>query len=568
MAPQALYRKWRSQTFESVVGQEHVTITLRNALRDGRLSHAYLFTGPRGTGKTSTARILAKAINCLAEDVRARPCNQCRICIAISEGRQLDLIEIDAASNRGIDEIRDLREKIGFRPNEARYKIYIIDEVHMLTKEAFNALLKTLEEPPPHAIFVLATTEPDRVPETVRSRCQRFDFRRIPTGEIVEHLAEILRSEDGRAETEALTAIARRSTGSMRDAVSLLDQMLSYGDDVLSLARVEGVLGLVNAQTIGRLVDCIVGQDTGAGLMLIGRMVADGVELGQLVDQIIAYLRGVLFVRVVRVSEQLDLAQDVVAMMVRQAETLTVPALLMALREFTEARAALRDQVPGVPQLPIELAFLRSASGRVAGTASASVVPALATAVSAGPQTGPAPTATATTPMNRPAPLSRGEASVSVPAARPDAAVSVPADHALSPSDNDLLRAVRDNWERFIQAAGKRCGMKVQAALRSVKQLDVTGGTLALQFSHAFARDLVNEGENRATVESLWQDVLGRRVTVRCVLTGEAVPVVVAAPSSTAAGTEIAAAVDDDEILLEDARKLGAVVTPVSRVLK
>ena len=262
----------------------------------------------------------------------------CRICLAITEGRQLDLIEIDAASNRGIDEIRDLREKIGFRPNEARYKIYIIDEVHMLTKEAFNALLKTLEEPPPHAVFVLATTEPDRVPETVRSRCQRFDFRRIPTGEIVEHLAEILKAEGSEADTEALVAIARRSTGSMRDAVSLLDQLLSYGDARLTLARVEGVLGLVNAQTIGRLTDFLAAHDAAGGLALINHLVADGVELGQLVDQIVAYLRGVLFMRVARAPEQLDLPQDVVAMMGRQAETLTPAAILTALREFTEAR--------------------------------------------------------------------------------------------------------------------------------------------------------------------------------------------------------------------------------------
>ena len=290
MAAEALYRKWRSQDFAEVVGQEHVTLTLRNALREGRMSHAYLFTGPRGTGKTSTARILAKAINCLDPDPAARPCNTCSICTAITEGRQLDLIEIDAASNRGIDEIRDLREKIGFRPNEARYKVYIIDEVHMLTKEAFNALLKTLEEPPPHAIFVLATTEPDRVPETVRSRCQRFDFRRIPTAEIVGHLEEILGSESGKAEPEALVAIARRSTGSMRDAVSLLDQLLSYGDDTLTLARVERVLGLVNSQTIGKLVDCIATNDTAGGLTLLNSLVAEGVELGQLVDQIVAYL--------------------------------------------------------------------------------------------------------------------------------------------------------------------------------------------------------------------------------------------------------------------------------------
>ena len=373
MAAQALYRKWRSQSFDDVVGQEHVTVTLRNAFRDGRMSHAYLFTGPRGTGKTSTARILAKAINCLAEDPAARPCNECPICLAITEGRQLDLIEIDAASNRGIDEIRDLREKVGFRPNEARYKIYIIDEVHMLTKEAFNALLKTLEEPPPHAVFVLATTEPDRVPETVRSRCQRFDFRRIPTGEIVEHLAEILKAEGSEADTEALVAIARRSTGSMRDAVSLLDQLLSYGDARLTLARVEGVLGLVNAQTIGKLTDFLAAHDAAAGLALINHLVSDGVELGQLVDQIVAYLRGVLFMRVARAPEQLDLPQDVVAMMTRQAETLTPAAILTALREFTEARAALRDQVPGVPQLPIEMAFLRGALAATVESAPVSV---------------------------------------------------------------------------------------------------------------------------------------------------------------------------------------------------
>ena len=189
MAAQALYRRWRSQTFDEVVGQEHVTQTLRNALRDGRVTHAYLFTGPRGTGKTSTARLLAKAVNCENPDLSQRPCNACPICQAITRGALLDLIEIDAASNRGIDEIRDLRDKVHFSPSQARFKVYVIDEVHMLTPEAFNALLKTLEEPPPHVIFVLATTEPHKIPDTVLSRCQRFDFRRIPTYRIVERLS-------------------------------------------------------------------------------------------------------------------------------------------------------------------------------------------------------------------------------------------------------------------------------------------------------------------------------------------------------------------------------------------
>lgn len=561
MAAQALYRKWRSQAFETVVGQEHVTLTLRNALRDGRMSHAYLFTGPRGTGKTSTARILAKAINCLTEDLAARPCNQCSVCVAITEGRLLDLIEIDAASNRGIDEIRDLREKIGFRPNEARYKVYIIDEVHMLTKEAFNALLKTLEEPPPHAVFVLATTEPDRVPETVRSRCQRFDFRRIPTQEIAEHLAEILRAEGGQAEPEALVAIARRSTGSMRDAVSLLDQLLSYGDETLTLARVEQVLGLVNAGAIGRLVDHMTMQDAGAGLLLIGQLVNEGVELGQLVDQIVAYLRGVLFARVARAPELLDLSQDVVATMRRQADALPPAVLVAAVREFTEARSALRDQVPGVPQLPIEIAFLRAVAA-VSGSAVAAAPPsALAVSPQMEATAMPAPPA-------RPAPevASKPQAVPADAAPSPPATVGKPKPQAAPRSvssappanETELLRQAQANWERFLGLAGKRCGMKVQAALRSVRELDVVGQTLVLQFAHTFSRDLVNQGEHRASVEAVWQEVLGRVVPIRCALLGEP-----AAPEAAPASAKAVAPQDEDGLLLEDARQRGAVITPL-----
>lgn len=553
MAAQALYRRWRSQTFEEVVGQEHVTLTLRNALRDGRMTHAYLLTGPRGTGKTSTARILAKAVNCLDADLLARPCNHCHICTAISEGRLLDLIEIDAASNRGIDEIRDLREKIGFRPNEARYKIYIIDEVHMLTKEAFNALLKTLEEPPGHAIFVLATTEPDRVPETVRSRCQRFDFRRIPTHEIVEHLSGILQAEGARADSAALIAIARRATGSMRDAVSLLDQLLSYGDDTLTLARVEGILGLVNAQTIGRLVDSIIEHDAATGLTLIGQLVSEGVELGELVDQIVAYLRGVLFLRIARAPELLDLSQDVVATMTRQAQSLGPTELLLAVKEFAEARASLRDQIPGVPQLPIEVAFLRAALPPVAASGQPTTVVGGA---------GPAPVSVSAAPPPREKTRPASDAGISKPAVIEGGSVapdrqSTASDANQAPSSN-LLQLAQANWDRFLQLAGKRCGMKVQAALRSVRELDVAGQVLVFQFAHAFSRDLVNQAENRALVEDAWQEVLGRKVQVRCALVGEnpAAPEGKAPPAAQIA-------MDEDQVLLEDARRRGAVVTQI-----
>ncbi|GAI70863.1 unnamed protein product, partial [marine sediment metagenome] len=232
MASQVFYRKWRPQTLAEVVGQEQVTQTLLNALNNGRVSHAYLFCGPRGTGKTSTGRILAKAVNCLTNG-KGEPCNTCPMCQAITEGRALDMIEIDAASNRGIDDIRGLRERVNYAPNQARYKVYIIDEVHMLTKEASNALLKTLEEPPPHVIFVLATTEAHKIIPTILSRCQRFDFRRISQTDVISKLTRICNTEGINMEPEALQLIAKAATGSLRDAENLLEQLTTYyGSDV------------------------------------------------------------------------------------------------------------------------------------------------------------------------------------------------------------------------------------------------------------------------------------------------------------------------------------------------
>ncbi|MBC7260485.1 MAG: DNA polymerase III subunit gamma/tau, partial [Chloroflexi bacterium] len=268
MAAQALYRRWRSQTFAEIIGQEHVTQTLLNALRAGRIAHAYLFAGPRGTGKTSTARVLTKAVNCL-DPQNGEPCNRCAICRSLNEGRSLDLIEIDAASNRGIDEIRALREKIAFAPSECRYKVYVIDEVHMLTNEAFNALLKTLEEPPPHAIFVLATTEPHKIPLTVLSRCQRFDFRRVSLSHLKQKLERICAQEGIRIQPAALDAIARYASGSFRDAESLLDQLASYGAEEISLEDVRRVLGTAPGEVISGMIQALVTRDVNTGLRLL-----------------------------------------------------------------------------------------------------------------------------------------------------------------------------------------------------------------------------------------------------------------------------------------------------------
>ncbi|MEM5794931.1 MAG: DNA polymerase III subunit gamma/tau, partial [Bacillota bacterium] len=243
MAYIALYRQWRPQDFEQLVGQEHISTTLKNAITSNRIAHAYLFSGPRGTGKTSTAKIMAKALNCL-QGPTIHPCNACDRCKRIIDGSSMDVLEIDAASNRGIDEIRELREKVKFTPVDGRYKVYIIDEVHMLTTEAFNALLKTLEEPPAHAIFILATTEPHKIPATILSRCQRYDFRRIDSEAISGRLLKVLQEMSIEAEPEALGVIARFAEGGLRDALSILDQCIAFSGDRITVEDVRSMLGL------------------------------------------------------------------------------------------------------------------------------------------------------------------------------------------------------------------------------------------------------------------------------------------------------------------------------------
>lgn len=296
MAHIALYRAWRPQTFHDMVGQQHIVQTLQNAIREDRLSHAYLFSGPRGTGKTSAARLLAKAVNC-EKGPTPEPCNECEACRRIAAGSVMDVVEIDAASNRGVEEIRDIRDKVKYAPTEVRRKVYIIDEVHMLTTEAFNALLKTLEEPPGHVMFMLATTEPHRLPPTIVSRCQRFEFRRVSLEEQSEWLQDICRKEGIQAEREALVYIARLSDGGMRDALSLLDQISSFTGGQVTLRDAVEATGGLPAEQFGRLAIAVRDADASAVLREVDEMMRAGKSADKCLEQLMHYFRDLLLAR-------------------------------------------------------------------------------------------------------------------------------------------------------------------------------------------------------------------------------------------------------------------------------
>ncbi|MFQ5731557.1 MAG: DNA polymerase III subunit gamma/tau [Planctomycetaceae bacterium] len=352
-----LARRFRPQTFDDVIGQQHVSQALKNALQSGRVAHAYLFTGARGVGKTSMARILAKALNC-PNVTDGIPCHTCEICEGIAAGNDVDVLEIDGASNRRIDDIRDLRANVAVRSMRTPFKVYIIDEVHMLTKEAFNALLKTLEEPPPNVKFVFCTTEPNKVPDTILSRCQRFDFATIATQNIIERLTEIADAEGFTVEPAALELVARRAAGSMRDSQSLFDQLLAFGSEQISAGDVHRLLGTADDDRLTAIVDALTRRDRETALQEFDAALTDGVQLGEFIDQLIHYFRDLMMsacgAEKVALLSLAELQRPRVA---TQAESWGLEAIVAALQILVEARGQMFRTV--FARSLVELALVR-----------------------------------------------------------------------------------------------------------------------------------------------------------------------------------------------------------------
>ena len=494
---QVLYLKWRPGDWDEVIGQDHIITTLKNSVRQDRISHAQIFSGPRGTGKTSTARVLAKAANCLAEDPGARPCNECVNCQAIIKGEFLDLIEIDAASNTSVDDVRELREKINFSPNVGRYKVYVIDEVHMLSTSAFNALLKTLEEPPSHAIFILATTEIHRIPITVISRCQRHDFRRISVDEIVKQLEGMAEAEQITVDQNVLRLIARQATGSLRDAISILDQ-LSSAENEITADLVHQILGTSPEQAVLDFVDAMLAGDSGNGLNTLHQSSERGIDPVQFTKQVVAYFRNVLLMKLEN-ADRIDVPENLIKTITAHSEVITMKQLLDLIRVFNNA--ANDRGASWQPTLPLEMAFLEGLevvhqSGAV------------------------------TSELDRPKP--KPKKASPAPAAKiekkSEPLQSIPTQQESAPSKTDQKDhqplTVLQQWRKILDGV-RDVNPVTQGILNSCKPLGIKDNQLVLSFQSDAIKEKIDGGDHIKITEDVIEKVIGVRLPVYCIVGGK-----------------------------------------------
>lgn len=533
---QALYNRYRPQRFDELIGQEHVVRTLQNALVHNRLSHAYLFSGERGTGKTTAARLLAKAVNCL-EGIQAETCGNCEHCQAIANGSFLDLIEMDAASHRGIDDIREIRELTQFAPGAGRYRVYIIDEVHQLSAPAKDALLKTLEEPPPQTLFVLATTEPHRVPATIRSRTQHLTFRRIGVLELTAQLRAIAEAEDAEIEEAALHTLARNAGGSARDAVSLLDQALAYSDNEATAEAVNSMLGLTGRDAVIQLLGHLMDGDAAAGLRAIGRAIEDGTSPNTLRQQIIDILRDILILKTSPETTAVGhLTEDEAFELTRRTESSSLRDIVRTLEVFAEPDPPSRTGVDAT--LELELAFARAVL---------SITEPVEAPAPAAPASGPGPVV-----RPSPAPARRADAPATSAETPPHPAPApVPAGRTAA-ADGELSAAMiaarKDEWVAVIRQEAREIAPYVGEA----EVIDYSEGTVTLGYRGRFLFDRVQRPDALRQVARALSQALGRPIQIRNEQRGVSTP-------SRRPSAETS--VDDDPVVRVAMREYGA--TPI-----